>query len=84
MSTSPHMRSGLVLFFFSCIVCIFLFGAILMLPISCDTKFQVPQVTEEAALAVVDLYPTVLSLARAYSLLVGILSCLYFQSLCGF
>ncbi|XP_038972876.1 crossover junction endonuclease MUS81 isoform X2 [Phoenix dactylifera] len=32
---------------------------------------QVPQVTEEVALAVVDLYPTVLSLARAYSLLEG-------------
>ncbi|XP_073114010.1 crossover junction endonuclease MUS81 isoform X2 [Elaeis guineensis] len=30
---------------------------------------QVPQVTEEVALAVVDLYPTALSLARAYSLL---------------
>ncbi|GAA0150027.1 hypothetical protein LIER_09055 [Lithospermum erythrorhizon] len=32
---------------------------------------QVPQVTEEIALAVVDLYPTLLSLARAYSLLDG-------------
>lgn len=32
---------------------------------------QVPLVTEEIALAVVDLYPTVLSLARAYSLLEG-------------
>lgn len=32
---------------------------------------QVPQVTEEIALAVVDLYPTVLSLAKAYSLLEG-------------
>ncbi|PQP97307.1 crossover junction endonuclease MUS81 [Prunus yedoensis var. nudiflora] len=30
---------------------------------------QVPQVTEEVALAVLDLYPTLLSLARAYSLL---------------
>ncbi|KAK1316387.1 Crossover junction endonuclease MUS81 [Acorus calamus] len=32
---------------------------------------QVPQVTEEVALAVLDLYPTLLSLARAYSLLEG-------------
>ncbi|KAJ3687939.1 hypothetical protein LUZ61_017103 [Rhynchospora tenuis] len=32
---------------------------------------QVPQVTEEAALAVVEVYPTVLSLAKAYSLLEG-------------
>ncbi|CAI8596066.1 unnamed protein product [Vicia faba] len=32
---------------------------------------QVPQVTEEIALAVLDLYPTLLSLARAYSLLDG-------------
>ncbi|XP_020571283.1 crossover junction endonuclease MUS81 isoform X2 [Phalaenopsis equestris] len=32
---------------------------------------QIPQVTEEIALAVIDLYPTVLSLARAYSLLEG-------------
>ncbi|XP_062115628.1 crossover junction endonuclease MUS81 [Humulus lupulus] len=32
---------------------------------------QVPQVTEEVAMAVVDLYPTVLSLANAYSLLEG-------------
>ncbi|KAL6555536.1 Crossover junction endonuclease mus81 [Orobanche hederae] len=30
---------------------------------------QVPQVTEEIALAVLDMYPTLLSLARAYSLL---------------
>ncbi|KAK8620868.1 hypothetical protein V6N13_067329 [Hibiscus sabdariffa] len=30
---------------------------------------QVPQVTEEVAIAVVDLYPTLVSLARAYSLL---------------
>ncbi|CAN6444141.1 unnamed protein product [Victoria cruziana] len=30
---------------------------------------QVPQVTEDTALAVVDMYPTLLSLARAYSLL---------------
>ncbi|KAJ4804764.1 Crossover junction endonuclease MUS81 [Rhynchospora pubera] len=30
---------------------------------------QVPQVTEEAALAVVEVYPTVLSLVKAYSLL---------------
>ncbi|KAI3907069.1 hypothetical protein MKX01_027970 [Papaver californicum] len=32
---------------------------------------QVPQVTEEIALSVLDLYPTVLSLARAYSVLDG-------------
>ncbi|KAF4349988.1 hypothetical protein F8388_017566 [Cannabis sativa] len=32
---------------------------------------QVPQVTEEVAMAVVDLYPTVVSLARAYSVLEG-------------
>ncbi|GKU92226.1 hypothetical protein SLEP1_g5983 [Rubroshorea leprosula] len=32
---------------------------------------QVPQVTEDIALAVVDMYPTLLSLARAYSLLDG-------------
>ncbi|KAL6853411.1 hypothetical protein ACP4OV_019440 [Aristida adscensionis] len=32
---------------------------------------QVPQVTEEAALAVIELYPTLLSLARAYSMLDG-------------
>ncbi|KAI3918006.1 hypothetical protein MKW92_007659 [Papaver armeniacum] len=32
---------------------------------------QVPQVTEEIALSVLDLYPTVVSLARAYSLLDG-------------
>lgn len=32
---------------------------------------QVPQVTEEIALAVLDMYPTLLSLARAYSLLDG-------------
>ncbi|KAH7862825.1 hypothetical protein Vadar_010029 [Vaccinium darrowii] len=32
---------------------------------------QVPQVTEEIALAVLDLYPTLISLARAYSLLEG-------------
>lgn len=32
---------------------------------------QVPQVTEEVAVAVLDLYPTLLSLARAYSLLDG-------------
>ncbi|XP_057513441.1 crossover junction endonuclease MUS81 isoform X2 [Actinidia eriantha] len=32
---------------------------------------QVPQVTEEIAIAVLDLYPTLLSLARAYSLLDG-------------
>ncbi|GMN53715.1 hypothetical protein TIFTF001_022837 [Ficus carica] len=32
---------------------------------------QVPQVTEEIAMAVVDLYPTILSLASAYSLLDG-------------
>ncbi|KAG7948426.1 hypothetical protein I3843_13G008800 [Carya illinoinensis] len=32
---------------------------------------QVPQVTEDVAIAVLDLYPTLLSLARAYSLLEG-------------
>ncbi|XP_044978399.1 crossover junction endonuclease MUS81-like isoform X3 [Hordeum vulgare subsp. vulgare] len=32
---------------------------------------QVPQVTEEAALAVTSLYPTLLSLARAYTMLVS-------------
>ncbi|XP_017985058.1 PREDICTED: crossover junction endonuclease MUS81 isoform X1 [Theobroma cacao] len=32
---------------------------------------QVPQVTEEVAIAVVDLYPTLVSLAHAYSLLEG-------------
>ncbi|KAL8542194.1 hypothetical protein ACS0TY_003164 [Phlomoides rotata] len=32
---------------------------------------QVPQVTEDIALAVLDMYPTLLSLARAYSLLEG-------------
>jgi crossover junction endonuclease MUS81 len=32
---------------------------------------QVPQVTEEAAITVLDLYPTLLSLAHAYSLLVS-------------
>lgn len=32
---------------------------------------QVPQVTEEVALAVLDLYPTIISLARAYSVLEG-------------
>ncbi|KAF3336775.1 crossover junction endonuclease MUS81 isoform X1 [Carex littledalei] len=32
---------------------------------------QVPQVTEEVALAVVEVYPTLLSLAKAYSLLEG-------------
>ncbi|XP_045819750.1 crossover junction endonuclease MUS81 isoform X1 [Trifolium pratense] len=32
---------------------------------------QAPQVTEEIAMAVLDLYPTLLSLARAYSLLDG-------------
>ena len=31
---------------------------------------QVPQVTEEAALAVTSLYPTLLSLAKAYTMLV--------------
>uniref|UniRef100_A0A6N2NEM5 Crossover junction endonuclease MUS81 n=1 Tax=Salix viminalis TaxID=40686 RepID=A0A6N2NEM5_SALVM len=34
-------------------------------------KEEVPQVTEETAVAVLNLYPTVLSLARAYSLLDG-------------
>nr|GEZ91161.1 crossover junction endonuclease MUS81 [Tanacetum cinerariifolium] len=33
--------------------------------------FDVPQVTEEVAIAVLDLYPTVISLARAYSHLDG-------------
>ncbi|KAH8512667.1 hypothetical protein H0E87_006089 [Populus deltoides] len=33
---------------------------------------QVPQVTEETAVAVLNLYPTLLSLARAYSLLVSV------------
>ena len=32
---------------------------------------QVPQVTEKVALAVVEFYPTLLSLARAYSMLVS-------------
>jgi len=32
---------------------------------------QVPQVTEEIAMAVLDLFPTLFSLARAYSLLVS-------------
>uniref|UniRef100_A0A453T449 Crossover junction endonuclease MUS81 n=2 Tax=Aegilops tauschii subsp. strangulata TaxID=200361 RepID=A0A453T449_AEGTS len=32
---------------------------------------QVPQVTEEAALAVTSLYPTLLSLAKAYTMLVS-------------
>jgi crossover junction endonuclease MUS81 len=32
---------------------------------------QVPQVTEEAALAVIGLYPTLFSLAKAYSMLDG-------------
>ncbi|TVU36881.1 hypothetical protein EJB05_18834 [Eragrostis curvula] len=32
---------------------------------------QVPQVTEEAALAVIELYPTLMSLVRAYSMLEG-------------
>lgn len=32
---------------------------------------QVPQVTEEVAMAVLDLYPTILSLVRAYSVLDG-------------
>eukprot|EP00268_Persea_americana_P005455 TRINITY_DN11833_c0_g1_i22.p1 TRINITY_DN11833_c0_g1~~TRINITY_DN11833_c0_g1_i22.p1 ORF type:complete len:100 (+),score=10.58 TRINITY_DN11833_c0_g1_i22:1232-1531(+) len=32
---------------------------------------QVPHVTEEAALAVLNLYPTILSLAHAYSALEG-------------
>lgn len=32
---------------------------------------QVPQVTEEAALTVLNLYPTILSLARAYAVLVS-------------
>lgn len=36
---------------------------------------QVPQVTEEIALAILDLYPALVSFARAYSLLVRFLSC---------
>lgn len=32
---------------------------------------QVPQVTEEIAISVLDLYPTIISLAHAYSLLVS-------------
>lgn len=43
---------------------------------------QVPQVTEEFAIAVLDLYPTLISLARAYSLLVRFLSC-YDSSVVG-
>ncbi|RVW28104.1 Crossover junction endonuclease MUS81 [Vitis vinifera] len=35
------------------------------------SQMQVPQVTEEVAVVVLDLYPTLLSLARAYSLLDG-------------
>lgn len=35
---------------------------------------QVPQVTEEVALAILDLYPTLFSLARAYSILEGDIS----------
>jgi hypothetical protein len=34
-------------------------------------QLQVPQVTEEAALAIIQLYPTLISLARAYSKLVS-------------
>ncbi|MCL7043522.1 hypothetical protein MKW94_025816 [Papaver nudicaule] len=37
----------------------------------CTQLVQVPQVTEEIALTVIDLYPTALSLARAYSVLEG-------------
>ncbi|RZC83002.1 hypothetical protein C5167_045787 [Papaver somniferum] len=40
--------------------------------LECETsKQRVPQVTEEIALAVIDLYPTVISLARAYYFLVS-------------
>jgi hypothetical protein len=39
---------------------------------------QVPQVTEQVALAVIELYPTVLSLAQAYSMLVSPLILLSF------
>lgn len=39
--------------------------------LGCVGFVQVPQVTEEIAMAVLDLYPTLLSLARAYSLLVS-------------
>lgn len=42
---------------------------------SCFVVFQVPQVTEDIALAVVGLYPTVLSLAQAYFQLVSTLPC---------
>jgi hypothetical protein len=42
---------------------------------------QVPQVTEEAALAVVEIYPTLITLARAYSKLV---SPLFFSILISF
>lgn len=39
---------------------------------NCDMEImQVPHVTEEAALAVLNLYPTILSLAHAYSALVS-------------
>jgi hypothetical protein len=41
---------------------------------------QVPQVTEQVALAVVELYPTLLSLARAYSMLVSPLVLVTFHS----
>ncbi|KAH0465030.1 hypothetical protein IEQ34_005133 [Dendrobium chrysotoxum] len=44
---------------------------------------QVPLVTEDIALAVIDLYPTVLALARAYSLLVGTLPCCLWSCLEG-
>lgn len=46
----------------------------------CDmVTMQVPQVTEEAALAVLNLYPTILSLARAYAVLVSTYVVLLFQ-----
>lgn len=45
---------------------VFLFGSVH----DETSQMQVPQVTEEVAVVVLDLYPTLLSLARAYSLLV--------------
>lgn len=45
-----------------------------MTSVGCFLKscMKVPQVTEETAVAVLNLYPTLLSLARAYSLLVSV------------
>lgn len=42
---------------------------------------QVPQVTEEIAIAVLDMYPTLVSLASAYSQLVSFSSSSSFSSL---